>query len=141
MGTQIPNTTPSAGISPKVPKYTIDITLSRAAVPGYAIKHDKNSVVIGGEKLGEVLEQLYESGFRRVEAVVEVAGRQIVADATIYKKYDKKRNRTYYWLYVLQPGQAVLRALFDEHRRGAAPRAKKPLPLIIHQIAVPLKTK
>jgi len=122
-------------------KSVANITVTTAAIPGYVIKHDRNSVVISGEKLGEVLEQLYSAGFRRVEVLIEVAGRQILTDGTIYCRHDKRRGRTYYWLYPLQPGQAVLRALFDEHRRGAAPRAKKPLPLIIHQIAVPLKTK
>jgi hypothetical protein len=72
---------------------------------------------------------------------MEVAGRQVVTDATIYSKYDKRRNRTYWWLYVLQPGQAVIRALFDEYRRGAAPRAKRPLPVLIHQITMPLTPK
>jgi hypothetical protein len=98
-------------------------------------------VVISGEKLAEVLRQLYEAGLRHVEAVVEVAGQRIAVDAVIYSKHDRRRSRTYYWLYVLQPGQAVLRTLFVEYRRGVAPRAKKPLPVLVHQITVTLKPK
>jgi len=128
-------------MSPTALKHTINLTVAATAVPGYVIRHDKNSVVISGEKLAEVLSQLYEAGLRYVEAVVEVAGQRIIVDAVIYSKHNRRRNRTYLWLYVLQPGQAVLRMLFDEYRRGAAPRAKKPLPVLIHQIAVALKPK
>jgi hypothetical protein len=141
MGAQPSLPNPNSVTNPTVLKNMVNITVVAAAVPGYVIRHDKNSVVISGEKLGEVLRQLYESGFRRVEVLIEVAGRQVVTDATIYSKYDRRRNRTYWWLYVLQPGQAVLRALFDEYRRGAAPRAKRPLPVLIHQITIPLTPK
>ena len=141
MGAQPAHTDQNPVMNPTVLKNMVNITTVAAAIPGYVIRHDKNSVVISGEKLGEVLRQLYDSGFHRVEVLIEVAGRQIVTDATIYSKYDRRRNRTYWWLYVLQPGQAVLRALFDEYRRGAAPRAKRPLPVLIHRIAVPLKPK
>jgi len=141
MGTPPIHTNPNPVTNPKTLKHTVNLTVAAAAVPGYVIRHDKNSVVISGEKLGDVLRQLYDSGFRRVEVLMEVAGRQVVTDATIYSKYDKRRNRTYWWLYVLQPGQAVIRALFDEYRRGAAPRAKRPLPVLIHQITMPLTPK
>jgi hypothetical protein len=141
MDTTPNHTNPGSVINPTVLRNMVNLTVSAAAVPGYVIRHGKNSVVISGEKLGEVLRQLYESGFRRVEVLIEVAGRQLVTDATIYNKYDSRRGRTYWWLYVLQPGQAVLRALLDEHRRAAAPRAKRPLPVLIHRIAVPLTPK
>ena len=141
MGTPPVHTNSNPVISPTTLKHTINLTVAATAVPGYVIRHDKNSVVISGEKLAEVLRQLYEAGLRHVEAVVEVAGQRIAVDAAIYSKYDKRRNRTYWWLYVLQPGQAVLRALFDEYRRGAAPRAKRPLPVLIHQITIPLTPK
>jgi hypothetical protein len=108
-------------------------------VPGYVIAHDKNAVAITGQNLAEVLSQLYEAGFRYVEAVVEVAEQKLVIDATIYSKYDRRRGRAYFWLYPLQPGQSVLRDLFRKYRGGAAPHAKKPMPVIIHQIAVALK--
>jgi hypothetical protein len=122
-------------------KNMVNITITTVTIPGYVIRHDKNSVVISGGKLGEVLQQLYDSGFRRVEVLIEVAGRHVVADATIYTKYDKRRNRAYWYLYILQPAQAVLRMLLDEYRRGAAARAKRPLPVLIHQIAIPLTPK
>ena len=141
MGAQPVHPNPNPVTNPTVLKNMVNITVVAAAIPGYVIRHDKNSVVISGEKLGEVLRQLYDSGFRRVEVLIEVARRQVVTDATIYSKYDKRRSRTYWWLYVLQPGQAVLRALFDEYRRGAAPRAKRPLPVLIHRIAIPLTPK
>jgi hypothetical protein len=141
MGAQPVHTSPNPVTNPTTLKHVVNITVTTTAVPGYIIRHDKNSVVISGGKLGEVLRRLYESGFRRVEVLIEVASRQVVTDATIYSKYDKRRNRTYWWLYVLQPGQAVLRTLLDEHRRGAAPRAKKPLPVLVHQITVTLSPK
>jgi hypothetical protein len=141
MGIHPVHTNPNPVTNPTTLRHTVNLTVAATAVPGYVIRHDKNSVVISGEKLGEVLRQLYDSGFRRVEVLIEVAGRRVVTDATIYSKYDKRRNRTYWWLYVLQPGQAVLRTLFDEYRRGAAPRAKRPLPVLIHQITIPLTPK
>jgi len=141
MGAQPVHTNPNPVTNPTVLKNMVNITITTAAIPGYVIRHDKNSVVISGEKLGEVLQQLYDSGFRRVEVLIEVAGRHVVADATIYTKYDKRRNRTYWWLYILQPAQAVLRMLLDEYRRGAAARAKRPLPVLIHRIAIPLTPK
>jgi RNase P/RNase MRP subunit p29 len=141
MGVQPVHPNPNSVINPTMPKHTINLIVAATAIPGYVVRHDKNSVVISGEKLAEVLRQLYEAGLRYVEAVIEVAGQRIAIDGTIYSKYDKRRNRTYYWLYVLQPGQAVLRTLFDEYRRGAAPRAKRPLPVLIHRISVSLKPK
>jgi len=141
MGAQPDRTNPNPVTNPTAIKHVVNITIASAAIPGYVVRHDKNSVAISGEKLGEVLQQLYDSGFRRVEVLLEVAGRQVVTDATIYSKYDRRRSRTYWWLYVLQPGQAVLRMLLDEHRREAAPRARRPLPVLILRIAVPLTPK
>jgi site-specific recombinase XerD len=141
MDVRAQNTNPGSIINHPTLKNAVNIIVATAAIPGYAIRHDRNSVVISGEKLGEVLEQLYSSGFRRVEVLIEVAGRQILTDATIYNKRDGRRNRTYFMLYPLKPGQAVLRMLLNEHRRGAAPRAKRPLPVLIHRISVSLKPK
>jgi hypothetical protein len=132
---------PNPVMNPIVLKNMVNITVVAAAIPGYVIMHDKSAVVISGQKLAEVLSQLYEAGFRYVEAVVEVAGQRIVIDGTIYIKYDKRRNRTYYWLYPQQPGQSVLRDMFLKYRGGAARHAKRPMPVIIHQIAVSLKQK
>ena len=134
-----PNTNPVT--NPLSLRKGVNITVATAAIPGYVIMHDKNAVAISGQKLAEVLSQLYEAGFRYVEAVVEVAGQRIAVDAAIYSKYDKRRNRAYYWLYPLQPGQSVLRDMFLKYRSGAARHAKRPMPVIIHQIAVSLKPK
>ena len=136
-----PQTPPNPVISPQALKNAVNIYTTTVAIPGYVIMHDKNSVAISGQKLAEVLSQLYETGFRYVEALIEVAGQRIIIDATIYSKYDKRRNRTYWWLYPLQPGQSVLRDMFLKYRGGAAHRAKRPMPVIIHQIAVSLKQK
>jgi hypothetical protein len=132
---------PNSVTNPTVLKNMVNITVATAAIPGYVIMQDKNAVAISGQKLAEVLSQLYEAGFRYVEAVVEVAGQRIVVDAAIYSKYDKRRNRTYFWLYPLQPGQSVLRDMFLKYRNGAARHAKRPMPVIIYQIAVSLKQK
>jgi len=136
-----PQTPPNPVISPQALKNAVNIYITAVAIPGHVIMHDKNSVVISGQKLAEVLSPLYEAGFRYVEAVVEVAGQRIAVDAAIYSKYDKRRNRAYHWLYPLQPGQSVLRDMFLKYRGGAARHAKRPMPVIIHQIAVSLKPK
>ncbi|MFZ8808144.1 MAG: hypothetical protein ACO2PN_08560 [Pyrobaculum sp.] len=136
-----PQTPPNPVISPQVLKNAVNIYITAVAIPGHVIMHDKNSVVISGQKLAEVLSPLYEAGFRYVEAVVEVAGQRIAVDAAIYSKHDKRRNRAYHWLYPLQPGQSVLRDMFYRHRSGAARHAKRPMPVIIHQIAVALKQR
>jgi hypothetical protein len=143
MEPQPAHTTPNSVTNPTALKNMANLTVTTTlvAVPGHIIRHDKNSVVIGGEKFSEILRQLYESGFRRVEVLIEVARQKIVVEGVIYKKHDSRRGRTHFTLYPLQPGQAVLRMLSDEHRRDAAPYAKKPLPVLIHQIAVPLKPK
>jgi len=134
-----PTTTPVT--NPPSLRKGVNITVATAAIPGYVIMHDKSAVAISGQKLGEVLSQLYEAGFRYVEAIVEVAGQRIVVDAAIYSKHDRRRSRTYHWLYPLQPGQSVLRDMFLKYRGGAARHAKRPMPVIIHQIAVSLKQK
>jgi hypothetical protein len=136
-----PQTPPNPVISPQALKNAVNIYITAVAIPGHVIMHDKNAVVISGQKLAEVLSQLYEAGFRYVEALIETAGQRIVIDAAIYSKYDKRRNRTYWWLYPLQPGQSVLRDMFLKYRGGAARHAKRPMPVIIHQIAVSLKQK
>jgi hypothetical protein len=135
----LPN--PNPVTNPVALNSTVNITVASAAIPGYVIMQDKNAVAISGQKLVEVLSQLYEAGFRRVEAVVEVSGQRIVVDAAIYSKYDKRRGRVYFWLYPLQPGQSVLRDMFLKYRSGAARHAKRPMPVIIHQLAVSLRQK
>jgi hypothetical protein len=136
-----PQTPTNPVISPQALKNAVNIYITAVAIPGHVIMHDKNSVVISGQKLTEVLSPLYEAGFRYVEAVVEVAGQRIAVDAAIYSKHDRRRSRAYYWLYPLQPGQSVLRDMFLKYRGGAARHAKRPMPVIIHQIAVSLKQK
>jgi hypothetical protein len=141
MGAQPIHPNPNPVINSPSLRKGVNITVATAAIPGYVIMHDKSAVVISGQKLAEVLSQLYEAGFRYVEAVVEVAGQRIAIDGTIYSKYDKRRNRTYYWLYPLQPGQSVLRDMFLKYRGGATRHTKRPMPVIIYQIAVSLKPK
>ena len=136
-----PQTPPNPVTSPQALKNAVNIYVTAVAIPGHVIMHDKNAVAISGQKLAEVLRQLYEAGLRRVEAVVEVAGQRIAVDAAIYSKHDRRRSRTYFWLYPLQPGQSVLRDMFFKYRGGATPRAKRPMPVIIHQIAVALEPK
>jgi len=73
-----PTTTPVT--NPPSLRKGVNITVATAAIPGYVIMHDKSAVAISGQKLGEVLSQLYEAGFRYVEAIVEVAGQRIVVE-------------------------------------------------------------
>jgi hypothetical protein len=133
------NTNQNPVTNPPPLRKGVNITVAAVAIPGYVIAHDKNAVAISGQKLAEVLSQLYEAGFRYVEAIVEVAGQRIAVDAAIYSKHDRRRSRTYFWLYPLQPGQSVLRDMFLKYRGGAVRHAKKPMPVIVHQITVSLK--
>jgi hypothetical protein len=93
--------------------------------------HDKGVVGISGPKLAENLEVYYRAGVRQVEAVVLVAGQPLAVDGTINVRHDRRSGRTYLWLYPLQPAQSILRDLYLKHRGDAAPRAKKPMPIIV----------
>jgi len=105
--------------------------LTQAAVPAYVVSHEKNVVAISGPKLAEVLSVYYKAGVRRVEAAVIVGGQLLLVDCTIAVRHNKHRNRTYLWLYPLQPAQALLRDLYRKYRGETPPRTKKPMPVLV----------
>ena len=110
-----------------------------AGIPAHITVHDKGVVGIGGQKLAENLEVYYRAGFHQVEAVVLVAGQPLVVDGTIYVRHDRRSGRTYYWIYPLQPAQSILRDLYLKYRGDAAPRAKRPMPIIVLTVGPKLK--
>jgi hypothetical protein len=109
------------------------------AIPAHITVHDKGVVGISGPKLVENLEVYYRAGVRHIEAVVLVAGQPLVIDGTINIRHDRRSGRTYYWIYPLQPAQSILRDLYLKYRGDAAPRAKKPMPIIVLTVVPKLK--
>jgi len=110
-----------------------------AAIPAHITVHDRGVVGISGQKLAENLEVYYRAGIRQVEAVVLVAGQPLVVDGTIYIRHDRRSGRTYYWIYPLQPAQSILRDLYFKYRNNAAPRTKRPMPIIVLTVVPKLK--
>jgi hypothetical protein len=113
---------------------TVTATTAQAAIPAYIVSHEKNAVAISGPKLAEALAVYHRAGIRRVEAAVVAAGQPLLADCTISVRVNRQRNRTYLWLYPVQPAQALLRDLYHKYRSDAPRRAKKPMPVLILSI-------
>jgi len=143
-----PTNIPDSGITPPTHNNVTSIKLFsdnllgmpfKAAIPAHVIMHDKNTVGISGQKLAEILEVYYKAGISHVEAAVLVAGQPLVVDCRIYTRHDRRSNRTYFWLYPLQPGQTLLRDLYFKYRGGAPRNAKRPLPVAIHAVVPKLK--
>jgi len=106
--------------------------LGIAGIPAHISAHDNTYVAIsGGRSLSDILMPYYAAGIRRVELVIDVAGQRLSVDAKIYRRTEKQSGRVYLWLYPLQPAQGLLREMLHRHRAGAAPRAKRPLPITI----------
>jgi hypothetical protein len=105
---------------------------SAVGIPASISVHDSSYVAIsGGRSLSDILMPYYVTGVRRVEIVIDVAGQRLAAEAKIYRRTDKQSGRVYLWLYPLQPAQGLLREMLRRHRAGAAPNAKRPLPVIV----------
>jgi len=116
---------------PSGPNITITPTTIQVAIPAYIVSHEKNVVAISGPKLAEVLDVYYKAGIRHVEAAVIAGGQLLLADCTIAARHNKQRSRTYFWLYPLQPAQALLRDLYRKYRGEAPRRARRPAPVLI----------
>jgi hypothetical protein len=138
MGQTNPN--PVSGTTSLHPQNNlVNIFLTAAAVPAHIIMHAKDAVGISSSALAEALKQLYELNIRRVLVVAEVAGQRLAAEAVIYRRCDRRSGRTYFWLYPLQPAQALLRDMLLKYRGGAPYNAKRPLPITILAVAPKLR--
>jgi len=93
--------------------------------------HDSNYVAISGRPLSDLLRAFYDAGVRHVVVVVDAAGRRLTAEAKVYRRTDKRSGHTYYWLYPLQPAQALLRDMLRRYRGDAPRNAKRPLPVTV----------
>jgi hypothetical protein len=138
-GSHFPVTTPQTPNSATNINVANTPALLGTAIPAHITTHDKGVVGISGPKLAEKLEVYYRAGVRQVETVVLVAGQPLVIDGTIYVRRDRRSGRTYFWIYPLQPAQSVLRDLYLKHRGGVAPRAKRPMPIIVLTVTPKLK--
>jgi hypothetical protein len=98
------------------------------------VVHGKHAVGIKADGLADLLQTFYEAGVRRVQAIVDIAGQRLAIDAAIYRKIDKRRGRTLYWLYPLGTAQSLLRDLMYKHRASAPRGAKRPLPVAIFAV-------
>lgn len=133
------NTPPTPGTTSLPPQNLVNIFLTAAAVPAHIIMHAKDVVGISSSALAETLKQLYESNIRRVLVVAEVAGQRLATEAVIYRRFDRRSGRTYFWLYPLQPAQSLLRDVLHRYRGGAPYNAKRPLPITILAVAPKLR--
>jgi len=133
------NPNPTPGTTSLPPQNLVNIFLTVAAVPAHIIMHARDVVGISSSALAETLKQLYESNIRRVLVVAEVAGQRLATEAVIYRRFDRRSGRTYFWLYPLQPAQALLRDVLHRYRGGAPYNAKRPLPITILAVAPKLR--
>ena len=86
-------------------------------------------VAIGGRELSKRLEELYLSGVREVELILDVPGRRLgISGRIIYKR---NKDRTYYYIYPKHPAQSLLRELYLKRRGNAEPYAKTPVPVVV----------
>jgi hypothetical protein len=100
-------------------------------IPASVSLYGKNFVVISGPGLSKRLEELYTSGVREVEVVVDVPGQRLVASGRIYNRYNKQRNATYYYIYPRDPAQRLLRELYYKYRGNAPIGAKRPMVAVV----------
>jgi hypothetical protein len=110
---------------------TVANTIAQAAIPAYLVSHEKNIVAISGSKLAEILAVYHRAGIRYVEVAVSVDGQLLLADCRINVRHNRQRNRTYWWLYPLQPAQSLLREVLRRYRGEAPRRARRPMPVLI----------
>jgi hypothetical protein len=103
--------------------------ITSASIPASVSLYSKNSVVISGSELSRRLEELYTSGVREVEVVVDVPGHRLVAVGKIYVVH--KRNTKYYYVYPHDAAQRLLRELYYKYRSGAPTGAKRPVPVVV----------
>ncbi len=133
------NPSPTPGTTSLHPQNVVNIFLTAAAAPAHIIMHAKDAVGISAPTLAETLKQLYELNIRRVLIVADVAGQRLAAEAVIYRRFDRRSGRIYFWLYPLQPAQTLLRDMLYKYRGGAPYNAKRPLPITILAVTPKLR--
>ena len=130
-----PVTTPHNG--EKMENITVTHSLAYAfstvatGVPAFVTVHDSNYVAISGRPLSDLLRAFYDAGVRHVVVVVDAAGQRLTAEAKVYRRTVRRSGHTYYWLYPLQPAQALLRDMLRRYRGDAPRNAKRPLPVTV----------
>ncbi len=105
------------------------VSPSTWGIPASISLYGKNFVVISGPELSRRLKELYASGAREVEVVVDVPGHRLVAIGKIYVL--RKRNAIYYYIYPHDSAQRILRELYYRYRGNAPVGAKRPMPAIV----------
>jgi hypothetical protein len=98
-------------------------------IPASVSQYGKNFVVISGSELSRRLEELYASGVREVEVVIDVPGHRLTATGRIYVV--RKRHAMYYYIYPHDSAQRILRELYYKYRGNAPAGAKRPMPAIV----------
>jgi hypothetical protein len=73
-----------------------------AEVPAFVTIHDNHYVAVSGRSLSDLLGAYYAAGFRRVEVVIDAAGQRLAAEAKVYRRFNRRSGRMYFWLYSLQ---------------------------------------
>ena len=104
-----PNPTSEPVTNPHTEKIMENITVAHtfantavAGVPAFVTVHDNNYVAISGKSLSDLLRAFYDAGVRRVVVVIDAAGQRLAAEAKVYRRFNRRSGRMYFWLYSLQ---------------------------------------
>jgi len=73
-----------------------------AGVPVFVTVHDNNYVAISGKSLSDLLRAFYDAGVRHVVVVIDAAGLRLAAEVKVYRRFNRRSGRMYFWLYSLQ---------------------------------------
>jgi hypothetical protein len=133
MGVNPPHTSPVTNPPPPQNKPN-NIFFPTTGLSAILKLHDKGAVVITSKRLNEILERLYSIGITKVDLVVELDGRQVIICGSIYRRTDRRANRTYYYIYPLGSDQLLLRSRYLAFRGNAERYSKTPLPVLIYSI-------
>ena len=120
--------------SPLTHQNTANISVVGAGVPATVRAQDKAAVAISGEELSQMLALLYSAGIRRVEIDALMDGLKITFTGTIYKRNDRRLNRTYYIIYPLGSGQKFLREKYRAFKGEITRNLKRPMPILVINI-------
>jgi len=104
-----PNPTSEPVANPHTEKIMENITVAHtfantavAGVPVFVTVHDNNYVAISGKSLSDLLRAFYDAGVRHVVVVIDAAGQRLAAEAKVYRRFNRRSGRMYFWLYSLQ---------------------------------------
>ena len=104
-----PNPTSEPVTNPHTEKIMENITVAHtfantavAGVPVFVTVHDNNYVAISGKSLSDLLRAFYDAGVRHVVVVIDAAGQRLAAEAKVYRRFNRRSGRMYFWLYSLQ---------------------------------------